>query len=228
MFRQLDRQTQNNINTGSPTLLRQAVYNFISNSKNPKILNYKKQYEEIVAPLDSKTLSEYWQIMIKDYEWVDSIFVQSTAWFLGHDIIIVTTTSTDDHPFLTISGNLVDENMPCQGIELTIGSLSQVHYQSLLPITFRVHQNQVKAGFPEDTIELKASSTNASCSSHNEVSKEIPVNIGRQENILTTLKTPATMKQNHPDLNSLTEFPDLNSTKKKASIQPKSYQSPKK
>ena len=218
IFRQLDIQIQNIIKTGNPTLLRQAVYNFIYKSNNKKILNYKKKYEEILAPLDGRSWKEYWETMIRNYEWVDYIFIQSTAWFLGHDIIIVTTTSTEQNPFITISGNLVDENMPCQGIELTIGSLSQVHYQSLLPITFRVHQNQVKAGFPEDTIELKASSINASRSIHNDVSIEVPGNIDRQEHILqatNTLKTPATLKQNQADLNSLTEFPDLNPTKKK-------------
>ena len=97
--------------------------------------------------------------MIRNYEWVDYVFVQSTAWFLGHDIIIVTTTSTETHPFMTISGNLMDENISCPGIELTIGSKSQVHYQSLLPFGVTVQTNKVQAHIPEDTIKLQASSS---------------------------------------------------------------------
>ena len=97
--------------------------------------------------------------MIRNYEWVDYIFIQSTAWFLGHNIIIVTTTSTENHPFMTISGNLMDENISCPGIELTIGSKSQVHYQSLLPFGVTFHTNKVQAHIPEDTIKLQASSS---------------------------------------------------------------------
>ena len=216
IFRQLDVQTQNIVNTGDPTLLRKAVYNFILNSKNQKIINYKMEYEEIVGPLDNKNWKQYWQVMIKNYEWVDAIFIQSTAWFLGHDIIIVTTTSTEKHPFLTISGNLVDENTPCPGIELTIGSMSQVHYQSLLPITIQVQKNQIKAGFPEDTIKLKASSCNPNHSRHKIESRKHPTKLDRQG---SNGKLPIIKNQNMPDLDSMTEFPDLNPTKRKHQCQ---------
>ena len=104
--------------------------------------------------------------------WVDYIFIQSTAWFLGHDIIIVTTTSTEDHPFITISGNLMNENIPCPGIELTLGSKSQVHYQSLLPIPIKVQKNQMKARIPEDTIIKQASSNKISNATYDLDSKD--------------------------------------------------------
>ena len=99
--------------------------------------------------------------MLRNYEWVDSIFIQSTAWFLGLDIIIITSTSTDEHPYITISGNLVDEQIPCQGIPLTIGSKSNVHYQSLLPLEVRVPRNSIPPRSPEDTINMKVSATSS-------------------------------------------------------------------
>ena len=91
--------------------------------------------------------------MIRNYEWVDYIFIQSAALYLGQDIIIVTTTSTENSPFLTISGNMADENIPCPGIALTIGSKSSVHYQSLLPLEVRGNKTQIKPGLPEHTIQ---------------------------------------------------------------------------
>ena len=101
----------------------------MSDSKSETIQKYKLAYEEVVASIDKKTWEEYWEIMIRNYEWVDYIFIQSTAWYLGHDILIVTTTSMENKPFITISGNLVDENIPCPGIALVIGSKSNIHYQ---------------------------------------------------------------------------------------------------
>ena len=210
IYRQLDENIQNIVQRQDPTLLRQAVSNFMSKSRDENIINYKKRYEEILSPLDSKTWKNYWEMMIRNYEWVDYIFIQSTAWFLGHDIIIVTTTSTEEHPFLTISGNLVDENTPCQGVELTIGSMSQVHYQSLLPITFQVQKKQIKAGIPEDTIKLKNLYANPKQSRYTVKSREDTTNTYRHGKVIrskTHLKE--TSNQNLPNLTSLTEFSEL-------------------
>ena len=106
----------------------------MEDSKSETIQNYKLEYEEVLASIDKKTWKEYWEVMIRNYEWVDYIFFQSAAWFLSHDILIMTTTCTENKPFITISGNLVDENFPCPGTALILGSKSNVHYQSLLPL----------------------------------------------------------------------------------------------
>ena len=90
----------------NPTLLRRAVHAFMTNSRHQSIQEYKGRYTEVLAALDNKNWNEYWKVMLRNYEWVDYIFIQSTAWFLKHDIIIVTTSSTEDHPYITISGNL--------------------------------------------------------------------------------------------------------------------------
>ena len=140
IFRALRSLTQNLIQQNDPTLLRRAVYTFMTKSRHITIQNYKKRYQEILARIDDKTWEEYWEVMIRNYEWVDYVFIQSAAWYLGQDIIIVTTTSTENSPFLTISGNMADENIPCPGIALTIGSKSSVHYQSLLPLEVRLNK----------------------------------------------------------------------------------------
>ena len=130
--------------------------------------------------------------MLRNYEWVDYIFIQSTAWFLQH-IIIVTTSSTEDHPYITISGNLTDERIPCQSIPLTIGTKSNVHYQSLLPIEVRVSRNQIKPSSPGDTIELELS------------------------------KAMTSAKIRSPNLGSKEEFPDLMPSSSKPQLQEKKF-----
>ena len=92
IFSGLCNSMQNLIYQNDPHLLRQEVHRFIASSKHPRILDYRRMYEEVVSVIDERTWTEYWKIMVKNYEWVDYIFVQSTAWFLGYDIIIVTST----------------------------------------------------------------------------------------------------------------------------------------
>jgi hypothetical protein len=65
--------------------------------------------------------------------WVDYKFIQGTAWYLSHDMMIVTTQSTPENPYLYISGNKEDMDIPCPGVPLLIGSQLDLHYQSLLP-----------------------------------------------------------------------------------------------
>ena len=194
IFRELNVSVQALIVKNDPTLLRHAVYSFIAKSRHPAIQAYKDRYEKVLSVIDQKNWEEYWNIMIRNYEWVDYIFIQSTAWYLKHDIIIVTTSSTQQHPYMTISGNLDDCNIPCPGIELTIGSKSQVHYQSLLPLTVKIEKRQVQFEVPENTIDLKLlTSANSYPTSTSRLEKEYTANL--------------------PDISSKVEFPDLNYVK---------------
>ena len=85
IFRGLRSLTQNLIQQNDPTLLRRAVYTFMTKSRHTTIQNYKKRYQEILARIDDKTWEEYWEVMIRNYEWVDYVFIQSAAWYLGYN-----------------------------------------------------------------------------------------------------------------------------------------------
>ena len=190
IFQKLDNSVQALIMKNDPTLLRNAVNSFMTKSEHPTIKAYKQRYEQVLSVIDQRTWEEYWNTMIRNYEWVDYIFIQSTAWYLRHDIIIVTTSSTEQHPYMTISGNLDDCNIPCPGIELTIGSKSQVHYQSLLPLTVKIEKWRVKYEVPEDTINLKVlTSANSDSTSISKFEKEKSFKF--------------------PDISSKVEFPTL-------------------
>ena len=114
--------------------LRNAVRIFIKKSRHPSALKFKAEYQSTLALTNNESWDEYWVKMVQNKVWADYIFIQSTAWFLHHDIMIVNTTNNDDNPMIFISGNLNDENIPCNGAIFTIGSKSNSHYQSLLPI----------------------------------------------------------------------------------------------
>ena len=111
IFNQLDGSMQHLIYQNDPTILRQQVQRFMVASTHPKIHEFKRRYEEVISVIDKRNWKEYWEVMIRNYEWADYIFIQSTAWFLGYDIIIMTTTSTNSNPYITISGNLNNENI---------------------------------------------------------------------------------------------------------------------
>ena len=72
--------------------------------------------------------------MTRDGTWVDYWFVQATAWYLELDVWIIATSSTESSPYIAISGNIEDGAIPCDGPIITIGTKSNCHYQSLLPI----------------------------------------------------------------------------------------------
>ena len=191
IFKDLDESMKYLIYQNDPTGLRQQVHRFMANSTHTKIQEYRRRYEEIISIIDNRGWNEYWKVMTRNYEWVDYIFIQSTAWFLGFDIIIVTTTSTDRNPYITISGNLINENLACPGLPLILGSKTQVHFQSLLPLRVTVQKNEVRAGSPEDSIKMRVSAL---------------VNSGSEHKI--KVKTMGCQS----DLSSLDEFPELKPT----------------
>ena len=87
--------------------------------------------------------------MTEDKMWVDFWFVQATAWYLQLDLYIVDCASKDNQPFIPVSGNIGDADIPCDGPTITLGTKPNSHFQSLLP-TDMFHLEQDKKQ-PEDT-----------------------------------------------------------------------------
>ena len=140
--------------------LRIAIKNFIQSSNHPKAIQFKRNYQQNVATLNNESWEQYWNRIIQDKVWVDYFFIQATAWFLRYDIMIVTTSNTDENPVITISGNIEDENTACPNAALTIGSKSNVHYQSLLPIEAFHLKNIPCSNQKQTDIPLRTNSKN--------------------------------------------------------------------
>ena len=187
VFQELDEPIRIIISQRNPNALRKAVQQFMTKSINKRILKFRENYEEVLAALEKKTWTEYWDVMTRQYEWVEFIFIQGTAWYLSHDIIIITTSNTEENPYITISGNLADENLPCKGVPLVIGSLTNSHYQSLLPVTRRYQECQIK---------------------RTKAANPIFLTLSEKQNTAKNIKSIQ-------NLNSRTEFPDLASVSRK-------------
>ena len=68
------------------TLLRQSVHAFMMKSKHPRVATFKEQYEELERPVSGQSWHQYWTSMAADKTWVDSWFVQATAWYLQYHV----------------------------------------------------------------------------------------------------------------------------------------------
>ena len=121
----------------SPQALRRKVTYFALNCQHKNVNDYKRNYETILNKTD-RTWNEYWEHMERDGTWVDSVFIQITAWFIGLDIQILTTSSKPDNPFIFISGNIDNTSMKSDGPPILVGNYTNVHYQSLISTTTEV------------------------------------------------------------------------------------------
>ena len=145
-------------------MLRLLVKLFMKGSKHPNIARLKGRYEELELNISGETWSQYWDRMSNDRVWVDIWFVQATAWYLGLDLWIVDCQSKDDTPFIQISGNIEDADTPADGPIMTIGTKSNVHYQSLLPtemlhLDFRRILTEITTRSDNDTLSNQLNPT---------------------------------------------------------------------
>ena len=114
---------------------RTKVVAFMLKSKLPHVLNYRTQVEVLLGIKWSK----YCGIMIKKGKYVDSHFIQCTAWYLKMDIWILEEGATQSQPFVKICGEAGSNAQV-----LYIG-LADEHYQSLLPKSVEmVEENQIE------------------------------------------------------------------------------------
>ena len=116
------------------SVLRREVTKFIKKSEIQRIVKFRAQYEETDGAANKEPWDEYWERMERNKTWVDYWFIQATAWYLQLDMWIITTSSTDRSPYIEISGNLEEGGIPSERPILILGTKSNCHYQSLLPI----------------------------------------------------------------------------------------------
>ena len=141
VFQDLSSEIQSIVRQNNSTLLRLAVRKFMLGMKHKAIIDFRRQYEDVVANIDGRDWLQYWDIMVSNNEWVDYTFVQSTAWLLQRDIVIIPTSGTQKNPYFTISGNIANGADQCPFPPLTLGCKSNSHYQSLLPKQERIKIN---------------------------------------------------------------------------------------
>ena len=122
--------------------LRIKVTKFSLNPRYKAIIDLKSKYDEEFFPVENKSWKSYWDEMAKDGTWVNHLFVQVTAWYLGLDIHILTTSASQNSPYIFVYGNLNNTEEPAHGPPLLIGNYTNVHYQSLLPLMNELNARQ--------------------------------------------------------------------------------------
>ena len=125
-------------------VLRTKVTNFALKQQFPAISDLKSHYNKEIRNIENKSWLEYWLHMATEGVWVEHLFVQMTAWFIELDIKILTTSSKLPNPYIVISGNVNKIQNYVSGPPLIIGNYTNIHYQSLLPITSNLRLYEVK------------------------------------------------------------------------------------
>ena len=113
--------------------LRNKVTNFSLKSGHNTIADLKRKYDNELDQANNISWTGYWNKMSQEGIWVEHMFVQVTAWYLGMDIQILTTSAAPKYPFINIHGDINNLDTPASGPTLLIGNYTNVHYQSLLP-----------------------------------------------------------------------------------------------
>ena len=98
--------------------MRKRIKQFALNSPHKTLLNFKINYEEILLQEDKKTWRDYWAKMGLEGTWVDSIFVQVAAWYIGLDIKILVTSAKAENPFILVTGSIDNINESTDGPQL--------------------------------------------------------------------------------------------------------------
>ena len=114
--------------------LRRKVKAFALESPHKTISDFKDNCKTILGNEDRNSWKDYWDKMGETGAWVDSIFVQVTAWYLRLDILILTTSSNIQNPFIRIGGEINNPKKFSLGPPLILGNYTNVHYQSLVPL----------------------------------------------------------------------------------------------
>ena len=194
--------------------LRCAVRKFIQTSEHPNIQKYKHEYAQTVALVDDRSWEQNWAGLIQDQIWVDATFIQSTAWYLKHDIMIINTTNNDNNPVIIISGNVDNENLACSGETLPIGSKSNQHYQSLLPIEmFHLNTNPGISHKNQDTHEARHGDP-LEGTSHKTPEQKVEIQIPYKNPILhPSGKSNILKKKSHQDQGNTPQQRNKNSKK---------------
>ena len=141
--------------------MRKKIKQFALNSQHKTLLDYKTNYQQILLQEDKTTWMDYWEKMGRVGTWIDSVFVQVTAWYIGLDIKILVTTVKAENPFIIVTGSIDHIDESSDGPQLLLGNYSNVHYQSLLPLTMglNIRKNPSARNFEEGTEDALSEET---------------------------------------------------------------------
>jgi len=129
---------------GNHLRLRMAVMNFlekIDKEGRHELFNAAKDaiIQDLRMKLPSMNESQLWSgymdSMRKAGTWADDIIVMCTSWFIGRSMEIV----SQGQPGYTINPKYCHDRGVNPGPKLTLGYLSNIHFQALIPLREMLH-----------------------------------------------------------------------------------------
>ena len=162
------------------------VKRFMNSNEHPKVLFIKNNIQSFTG----RTWKDYWssKYIMKKSTWADHVFIQSAAWCLQMDIVI--HQNLQSKPVDTISGNIDNQNIPCNGSQIHLGYLVDRHYQSLLPKKLVTSEELEDTDDDESLVsdEENQSLLESSCPVCKKEVKSLPHHLGRAKNCKNAMK----------------------------------------
>ena len=141
--------SEKTVTVDSMNVFRLTIWDFARTSEDPQVRLIKENFES----LHSLTWASHWEKLIKQGEWGDQIFLQCTALYLRLNILIFSTSSSEENPLTQITGT-DDGTRP----DLILGYTGN-HYQSLLPSDPSQLRLQSPASSPQKSPSKTVSNT---------------------------------------------------------------------
>ena len=141
--------------------LRKRICRFMLKSKLPVVLKFRQNWEEFQDE-ELGDYDQFWENMAESAVWAHGPVIRATAWWLGRNINLVNEQASMDDPFLSFSGNQDGSDAACFGAPLWIGTLTGLHYQTLMPTEREMMLPRSELRKVEDTLKAigKASGGN--------------------------------------------------------------------
>ena len=125
--------SEKTISLDSINVFRLTVWDYARTSEDPQVRLIKENFERLY----SVTWASHWEKLIQQGEWGDQIFLECTALYLRLNILILSTSNTEENPFTQVTGIVTgsasNETIPDQSRPDLILGYTGSHYQSLLP-----------------------------------------------------------------------------------------------
>ena len=116
-----------------PAALREDLFQWVIEENEPIVKVMKSHYEQFNVLGGHESWENFWSRMRRDQEWAEDVVTNSLAFFLEVDVLQISDSSNEVHPWQLFPGNRDDVEARLECPPVMIGYLSRLHYVSLHP-----------------------------------------------------------------------------------------------
>ena len=116
-----------------PPSLREDLFQWVIEESEPILKVLKSNFEEFNVIGGHESWENFWSRMRRDQEWAEDVVTNALAFFLEVDVLQISDSSNEVHPWQLFPGNRDDVEARLECPAVMIGYLSRLHYVSLKP-----------------------------------------------------------------------------------------------